>query len=243
MPISRVAIDLLPGALRNEIPQWVKRQQTKIGDLLLPLTPISRHLTLAFSIPEQFKRRSADNRVTSMPVGRMPMPRIALDLNAAADRQKVKGQWRVAPGLVPGEPNEGLTAQLKASPARLAEYDDSSWEVWPNVRESRSVGFTFAWYRVTVEIPPSINGVDVAGSRVWFETNIDNYGEIWINGQIDRSTGVIVGINASQRVEVSSSAVPGNKYVIAVLVLNGPLAEPRGGIFMRYAILAFESPN
>ena len=171
------------------------------------------------------------------------MPRIALDLNTAEGRQKVKGQWRVAPGLVPGELNEGLTAQLLASPARLAEHDDSRWEVCPNVRESRSVGFTFAWYRITVELPPSVDGVDVAGSRVWFETNIDNYGEIWVNGQIDRSTGVIVGINASQRVEVSASAVPGTKYVIAVLVLNGPLAEPRGGIFMRYATLAFESPN
>jgi hypothetical protein len=26
-------------------------------------------------------------------------------------------------------------------------------------------------------------------------------------------------------------------------VLNGPLAEPRGGIFMRYATLAFETSN
>jgi hypothetical protein len=171
------------------------------------------------------------------------MPRIALDLNTAEDRQKVKGQWKVGPGLVPGEPNEGLTAQLKASPARQAEYDDSRWEVCSNVRQSRSEGFTFAWYRITVEIPSNVNGVDVAGSRVWFETNIDNYGEVWVNGQIDRTTGVIVGINASQRVEVSNSAVPGSKYVIAVLVLNGPLAEPRGGIFMRYATLAFESPN
>jgi hypothetical protein len=171
------------------------------------------------------------------------MPRVALDLNIAEDRQKVKGQWRVAPGLVPGEPNEGLTAQLLASPARLADYDDSRWESCSNVRESRSVGFTFAWYRITVELPTSVDGVQVAGTRLWFETNIDNYGEIWVNGQIDRGTGVIVGINASQRVEISPSAVPGSKFVIAVLVLNGPLAEPRGGIFMRYATLAFESSN
>jgi hypothetical protein len=171
------------------------------------------------------------------------MPRVALDLNNADDRQKVKGQWRVAPGLVPGEPNEGLTAQLRATPARLADYDDSRWEVCPNIRESRSVGFTFAWYRISIELPERLNGVDVAGSRVWFETNIDNYGEIWIDGQIDRNTGVIVGINAQQRVEVSASAVPGAKYAIACLVVNGPLAEPRGGIFMRYATLAFESPG
>jgi hypothetical protein len=171
------------------------------------------------------------------------MPRVALDLNAAEDRQNVKGQWRVAQGLVPGEPNEGLTAQLLASPARLADYDDSRWEVCTNIRKSLSVGFTFAWYRITVELPQSVNGIEVAGSRVWFETNIDNYGEIWIDGQIDRSTGVIVGINAQHRVEVSASAVPGARHVIACLVVNGPLAEPRGGIFMRYATLAFETPG
>ena len=171
------------------------------------------------------------------------MPRVALDLNNAEDRQKVKGQWRVAPGLVPGEPNEGLTAQLRATPARLADYDDSRWEVCPNIRESRSVGFTFAWYRISIALPERLDGVEVAGSRVWFETNIDNYGEIWIDGQIDRNAGVIVGINAPQRVEVSASAVPGAKHVIACLVVNGPLAEPRGGIFMRYATLAFESPG
>jgi hypothetical protein len=171
------------------------------------------------------------------------MPRIALDLNKAADRQKVKGQWRVAPGLVPGQPNEGLTAQLLSTPARLQDYDDSGWEICSNIRESLSVGFTFAWYRLTVELPSQVDGVDVTGARVWFETNTDNYGEIWINGQIDRSTGVIVGINASQRVAVSDSAVPGSIYVIACLVANGPLAEPRGGIFMRYATLAFETAN
>ncbi len=169
------------------------------------------------------------------------MPRVALDLNKAEDRQKVKGQWRVGPGLVPGEPNEGLTAELLSSPARLPDYDDSGWEVCTNIRKSRSVGFTFAWYRITIELPGQVDGVAVAGSRVLFETNADNYGEIWIDGRIDRATGAIVGINAQQRVEVSGSAVPGAKHVIACLVVNGPLAEPRGGIFLRYATLAFES--
>ena len=77
----------------------------------------------------------------------------------------------------------------------------------------------------------------------WFETNTDNDGEIWIHGQIDRSTGVIVSLDAQHRVEVSGSAVVGARHVIACVVLNGPLAEPRGGIFMRYATPAFESPG
>jgi len=168
------------------------------------------------------------------------MPRIALDLNNEDDRRKVKGQWRVGPGLVPGQPNEGLTAQLLETPARLADYDDSGWEICANIRKSISKGFTFAWYRITVELPEQVNGVALHDYRVWFETNVDNYGEIWINGKIERPAGTIVGINASQRVEVSAKAQPGAKLVIACLVANGPLAEPRGGIFMRYATLAFE---
>ena len=171
------------------------------------------------------------------------MPRVALDLNNAGDRETAKGQWRVADGLVPGEPNEGLVSQLPATPARLTDYDDSAWELCSNIRQSRSVGFTFAWYRISVEFPERIDGVEVAGSRVFFETNTDNYGEMWIDGQIDRGAGVIVGINASQRIEISNSAVPGERHVIACLVANGPLAEPRGGIFMRFATLAFESTN
>ncbi len=171
------------------------------------------------------------------------MPRFVLDLNHAKDQQTVGGQWRVATGLVPGEPNEGLTARLLASPARLADYDDSSWEVCTNIRKSLSEGFTFAWYRMGAQLPQSVNGTDVTGYRVFFETNIDNYAEIWVNGEIDRSAGVIVGINAQQRVEVSNSATPGEKIVIACLVLNGPLAQPRGGIFMRYATLAFEATD
>jgi len=169
------------------------------------------------------------------------MPRVALDLNDAADLLKVKGQWRFAPGLVPGEPNEGLVAQTPGSPARLAEYDDSGWEVCGNIRTSRSVGFTFAWYRITVELPERIDGVALAGSRVLFETNIDDYGEVWIDGQIDRGTGVITGINVPQRVEVDPSAAPGVRHVIACLTVNGPLAAPRGGVWMRYATLGFES--
>jgi hypothetical protein len=171
------------------------------------------------------------------------MPRIGLDLNQEADRRKIGGQWRVGPGLVPGEPNEGLVAQLLNTPARLAEYDDSKWIVCDNIRASISKGFTFAWYRIAVTLPAEINGVAVADARVFFETNFDNYGEVWIDGKIDRATGAIIGINAPYRVEVVNKNVPGRKHTIACLVVNGPLAEPRGGIYMRYATLAFESRN
>lgn len=168
------------------------------------------------------------------------MARIALDLNTDKDRQRVKGQWRFAPGFVPGEPNEGLVSQIDGSPARLADYDDSRWEVCTNVRESHSSGFTFGWWRITVELPAEADGVPLEGSQVFFETNVDNHGEIWVDGELGPGAGII-GNNAQQRVAISRSAVPGERHVIAVLSANGPLALPRGGVFLRYATLAFEA--
>ena len=146
------------------------------------------------------------------------MPRIALDLNNSSD-----------------------TAEILATPARLVDYDDSKWEVCTNVRATRSVGFCFAWYRITVEVPSQVNGADVTGSRVLFETNVDNYAEVWVDGAINRATGAMNGLDCQHRVEVTANAQPGEKHVIAVLAVNGPLAEPRGGVFLRYATLAFES--
>jgi len=169
------------------------------------------------------------------------MARVSLDLENKDDLKVLQAEgWRIAPGLVPGEPNQGLVAERRGSPARLADFDDSGWALG-DIQERRSIGFTFAWYRLRFTMPETVKGQAVAGNRVFFECNVDNYGEVWVDGRIDRTTGVILGINASQRVEVTNKAAPGNKHVIACLVANGPLAAPRGGIFMRYATLSFET--
>jgi hypothetical protein len=144
-------------------------------------------------------------------------------------------------GLVPGEPNQGLVAELEASPARLPDYDDSAWQACDNVREPLSKGFTFGWWRFAFELPESLDGMSLAGATVVFETNADNYGEIWVDGQIDLVNGVIVGFNSQQRVVVSASAVPGARHVVAVMGANGPMSMARGAIFLRYATLAFET--
>ena len=89
-----------------------------------------------------------------------------------------------------------------------------------------SKGFTFGWYRITVELPAEIDGVAIAGSTVVFETNIDDYGEIWVDGEVDRTNGTIAGWNRQQRATVSASAVPGARHVIACLAANVlPLGE------------------
>ncbi len=169
------------------------------------------------------------------------MVRVALDLENSADLAALGTTgWRVAMGLVPGEPNQGLVAELRAVDARLPEFDDSSWEKDADIQERRSIGFTFAWYRIHITIPEHVKGQDVAGKRVWFETNVDNYGEIYIDGQIDRVNWVITGNNVPKRVLVEEQAVPGNKHVFALLVCNAPFGEPVGTIFIRYATLAIE---
>ena len=169
------------------------------------------------------------------------MARVSLDLEDPEELAVLGATgWRIAPGLVPGEPNQGLVAELKASPARLADYDDSWWGEDADFQNRLSTGFTFAWYRLHITVPPTVKGVDVAGRRVWFETNVDNYGEVYIDGQIDRVTGVVTGNNVGKRLMVEDAAVPGQKHVVAVLVANAPLGEPVGTIFIRYATLAFE---
>jgi hypothetical protein len=168
------------------------------------------------------------------------MPRAVLNLQDPADLRAVQGQWRFAPGFVPGEPNEGLLSQLEGSPARLIDYDDSRWDVCHDLTKGQSRGFTFAWYRLSVTLPETVEGKDIRGTRCLFETCIDDYGEIWINEECDRDRGAIQGFNVPQRVLITTDPQPGQKYTLALLAANGPLAAPGGSVFVRYAFLAFE---
>ena len=169
------------------------------------------------------------------------MPRIALDLNQAEDRARVGGGvWRRAIGYDPSLPNRGVTLETPSSSARLPDYDDSRWEVCDDVREFVSTGFTLGWYRLEIEIPAEIQCHSLEGAAVYFETNIDDYGEVWIDGELDYPEGTVAGYNKSQRVLVVRNAVPGDRHQIACIAVNGPFGKPNGGIFMRFATLAFE---
>ena len=182
---------------------------------------------------------------------------VSLDLESPDDLKMLDAQWKFGSGWIPGEPNEGLVSQASGSPARLAEYDDSDWEILsdiepgfagsteggltdPGLRKGRSVGLTFGWYRIRVTFPEHVRGMSLLGTQVWFETNIDDYGEIWVDGQLDSPTGVIHGLNVTSRVLVTDNAHPDAVHVIACLAINGPLGQPEEGIFLRYGRLDFE---
>ena len=168
------------------------------------------------------------------------MPRAVIDLNTESGLAAVKGQWKFAQGLVPGEPNEGLVSQIEGSPARLAEYYDSNWEICTDLAKWISHGFSFVWYRINVTFPETVDGHPTAGVRVQFETCIDDYGELWIDGVCDRHRGAVQGFNVPQRVLMTEEVTPGEQHSIALLAANGPMAAPGGAVFVRYANLAFE---
>ena len=168
------------------------------------------------------------------------MPRGILDLGNSNDLEEVGGVWRFAPGLVPGEPNEGLVAQLEGSDARLPDYDDSAWDVCDDLTKWYSKGIAFAWYRIRFTVPSQVGGRDITGARCIFETCVDDYGEIWIDGECNRDRGTVQGFNVPQRVVIDAEPKPGDEHTIAILGVNGPIGAPGGAVFVRYATLAFE---
>ena len=111
------------------------------------------------------------------------MPRVTINLEDPSGQSVIKGRWKFATGYIPGEPNEGLIAQGEGSPARLPDYDDSGWEYCAELPARISHGFSFVWYRINITFPDTIGGRNTQGVRAQFETCVDDYGEIWIDGE------------------------------------------------------------
>ena len=142
------------------------------------------------------------------------MPRFPIDINSADGQAAVQGQWRYAEGYIPGEANYGLGERAEGSPCRLPDYDDSGWEVcadtsaWARFGGDYVTGFSFVWYRINITIPETVGGRDARRTRLLFETCVDDYGEIWINGECNRERGTVEGFNRPQRVEVANNPNP-----------------------------------
>ena len=134
------------------------------------------------------------------------MPRATLDLQNSSDLSAISGQWRCAHGFVPGEPNEGIVSEADGSPCRLPDFDDSGWEVCDDLGAWRRQGVSFIWYRITAKLPETVGGRSLDGARCLFESCIDDYGEIWINGECDRERATVQGFNVPQRVVVMAKS-------------------------------------
>lgn len=182
-------------------------------------------------------------------------------VNLASDEgvALVQGQWRYSDATIVEVPHHGPGPDLRASgpPNRTYDivpragdrsFDDSQWSIIsPSGLETRRSNgrLSFGWYRTSITIPSKVGVFDTTGSTVVFEVVVDDYAEVWVDGQLPVALGqtgsqFIKGFNAPNRVVVAREAVPGQRIQIAVFGANGPLSNPPGNfVWVRSATLDF----
>ncbi len=187
-------------------------------------------------------------------------PIASLDLGTREGVALVNAQWRYSdtrivevdfkgPGA-DGQPTGPAVRTYDYLPkAGGVDFDDSRWEILdpttlPQRRGTGRLGFN--WYRIAITIPERVNGFDTTGSTVVFETSLDDYAEVWIDGELPRALGqsggsVVSGWNAPNRLVIGRGVRPGQRIQLAIFGINGPLSNPPTNfIWMRYARLDFQ---
>ena len=191
-----------------------------------------------------------------LPTGK---PEAAIDLQTVDGVRLVKGEWRYSDTKIvevdftgPGADGQPTGAPVKTydyTPhAGGADFDDSHWEAIESTTLSKRRGFGrlgFNWYRIKLTIPERVGDFDPTGTTAVFETSLDDYAEIWVDGELVRALGqmggsVVSGWNAPNRLIVGRNVKPGQQIQLAIFGINGPLSNPPTNfIWMRYAKLEF----
>jgi hypothetical protein len=129
-----------------------------------------------------------------------------------------------------------------------AGFDDSAWPIiLPTALEAKRGGgkVSFLWFRTLLTIPTRIGAFDPAGAKVVLALCIDDYAEIWVNGELPRAAGrpspaTIQGFNMPQRLVLSDAVSPGDTFHIAVFGINGPISiAPANTVWFREARIEF----
>src|ERR1044071_1125979 len=190
------------------------------------------------------------------PAGR---PSAVVDLATREGAALVSGHWRYADAKLIEVDHRAPGADLKPSGAPTRAYDitphagaanfsDAEWEMIDatSLDKRRSGGrLSFAWYRIRLTIPNKVGNFDPTGSTVVFEVVLDDYSEIWVDGQLplelgQTGGGLVRGWNAPNRVIVGRDVKPGQEIQLAVFGANGTLSDPPGNfIWIRSATLDF----
>ena len=133
--------------------------------------------------------------------------------------------------------------------AEFIGFDDSRWEVVPatDLGGRRGGGMiSFFWYRAILTIPAEAQGFATDGAKAVLRVNVDDYAEIWVNGELPRaagrpSPGCIQGFNMPHRLVLGDQLVhPGERYEVAVFAINGPIsAAPANFLWFREAKVEF----
>src|SRR5438128_4877194 len=219
--------------------------------LIILVTSLYIGLSLDLTRASQPVKTSAD-----VPAGK---PDAMIDLASVSGAAMVKGEWRYTDTKIvevdfrgPGQDKQPTGEAVKTydyTPhAGGADFDDSKWQViGPTTLDQRRGNgrLGFNWYRIRLTIPDRIGDFDPTGSTAVFETSIDDYAEIWVDGELSRALGqsggsVIAGWNAENHLVVGRNVKPGQQIQLAIFGINGPLSNPPTNfIYLRYAKLSF----
>lgn len=195
----------------------------------------------------------------------MGKPNAIVDLKTKEGVRTVKGEWRYsdaqivqkafyAPGPSAGDPlklyptGKAIKTNDISPKAGAADFNDTGWQKLDptTLEERRGTGLlSFNWYRIRVSVPEKLGSFNTSGSTVVFEIVMDDYAEVFVNGKLTKNFGqsgggVAKGWNARNRVVLTNNANPGDQFQIAVLGINGPIADlPDNYIWVRSATLDF----
>src|SRR5581483_8077449 len=95
------------------------------------------------------------------------------------------------PALADARPEFPTTYDVEPH-AELLGFDDGAWPVIPadDLGGRRGGGMiSFFWYRATLTMPTEAAGFAVDGARAVLRVNVDDYAEIWVNGELPRAAG------------------------------------------------------
>jgi gluconolactonase len=128
-----------------------------------------------------------------------------------------------------------------------SDFEAGFKEISPaQLEERQGTGlFSFVWYKVELTIPAVIGKLNTNGTTAVFEIVVDDYSEIWVNGMQmvgfgQSGNGLISGYNTRNRVILTDNAKAGDKFIIHVLGINGPVGKlPDNYIWVRNAVVDF----
>jgi gluconolactonase len=178
----------------------------------------------------------------------------SVDLMTTAGAMALGAKWKISEVKIVEAPAvQGLVTESKSTygiepQAGGADFDDSKWAaIEPKDLTARRSGgrLAFMWYRTPLIIPAKLGDFDPTGAVAVLTILVDDYAEIWLNGQIPRRLGrpspaTIQGFNMPNRVVLTEQVKAGDKFQIAVFGINGPISiAPANGIFFRQATMEF----
>jgi gluconolactonase len=182
------------------------------------------------------------------------VPSYTVDLMTAEGSAAFGAQWKTMEAKIVEVPpiKDNMPAYKTGydiSPhAGEAGYDDSAWPVIDakGLAARRGAGkVSFIWYRANLTIPAKIGDFETAGAKAVFTAYVDDYAEVWINGQMPRRSGypspaTIQGLNMPNHVVLADTVNAGDKFQVAVFGINGPISvAPSNFVWFREARIDF----